>query len=364
MNYPILYQWSEKIATQLKSLNTWQVENVALFSHGVIKAESCQQQQIARQVACGERVESAARRLRRFLDNEAFPLAAFFEEWTRWVVSSLPEGEVYLLVDETKLGDRIGVMVVGVAWEGRSIPLAWRSYRANCAEAYPAEGQVKLIEDLLKQVQKGIPTQRTVIVLADRGIGPSPDLCRAIDAMGWCYLFRVTRKCKICTEQGDFTIADMVQEGELWTASGKIFRKRGRLPAHAHAIWSVGYDEPWALVTNYANLTGYEYGYRNWEEQGFRDLKSGGWQWGASRIRHPDHMDRLLVILVLAYAWILALGGLAVRAGRAHPLHVCQDGHRRRHWSLFKEGLQFFVEVIQRVNVCPELVFVPDTRFT
>jgi hypothetical protein len=74
-------------------------------------------------------------------------------------------------------------------------------------------------------------------------------------------------------------------------------------------------------------------------------------------------MDQLLVILVLAYAWVLALGGLAVREGRTHPFHVCQGGHRRRHWSLFKEGFQFFVEVIQPVNMCPELVFVSDTRF-
>jgi hypothetical protein len=364
MNYPVLYQWGERIANHLSSLNTWQIENVAVFSQGVIKAESCQQQPIARQVACGERVESAARRLRRFLHNIAFPLVTFFEEWTRWVVSALPEGPVYLLVDETKLGDRIGAMVVGVAWEGRCIPLAWRCYKANSAADYPPEGQVKLIEGLLKIVQRGVPAQRPVIVLADRGIGTSPDLCRAVDDLGWFYLFRVTRQSKICTEQGDFTIAEMVQEGDIWAASGRVFKQRGRVPAHARAIWAVGYDEPWALVTNCEALTGHEYAQRNWQEQSFRDLKSGGWQWGASRIRHPDHMDRLLVLLVVAYAWILALGGRAVQAGRAHPLQRHQDGHVRRHWSLFKEGLQFFVEVVQRVGMCPELLFAPDTRFS
>jgi hypothetical protein len=364
MNYPVLYQWSEEIASHLGSLNTWQVANVAVFSQGVIEAESCQQQQIARRVACGERVESAARRLRRFVDNVTFPLADFFEEWTRWIVSGLPQGEIYLLVDETKLGDRIGAMVVGVAWEGRCIPLAWRCYKANSAQAYPEEGQVKLIEEMLKTVQRGIPAEQTVIVLADRGIGTSPDLCRAVEGLGWLYLFRVTKHSKICTEVGDFAIAATVQEGEVWAASGRVFKKRGRVPAHARAIWAVGYDEPWALVTNCEALTGHEYAQRNWQEQSFRDLKSGGWQWGASRIRHPDHMERLLVVLVVAYAWILALGGRAVQAGRAHSLQRHPDGQVRRHWSLFKEGLQFFVEVVQRGGVCQELIFAPDTRFT
>lgn len=364
MNYRVLYQRSGKIASHLSSLNTWQVENVAVFSQGVIEAESCQQQQIARRVACGERVESAARRLRRFLDNTTFPQMAFFEEWTRWVTSALPAGDVYLLVDETKLADRIGVMVVGVAWEGRCVPLAWRCYKANCAAAYPPEGQVKLIAGLLKIVQRGIPAQRKVIVLADRGIGTSPDLCRAVEELDWLYLFRVTKHSKICTEAGEFAIADGVQEGDIWAASGSVFKRRGCLPAHARAIWAVGYDEPWALITNDQQLTGHEYAQRNWQEQSFRDLKSGGWQWGASRIRHPDHMDRLLVVLVVAYAWILALGGQAVRAGRAHPLQRHPDGQVRRHWSLFKEGLQFFVEVVHTGGVCQELVFAPDTRFT
>lgn len=363
MNQKVLYQWSNEIAKNLPALNTWQIENLALFSQGIIRAESCQQQQIARQVTGGERVDSAARRMRRFLDNANFPLEAFFSEWTSWIVSGLASDYIYLLVDETKLEDRFGVMVVGVAWEGRCIPLAWRCYIANDAKEYPAEGQVKLIEKLLKIVQQGIPPDKTVVVMADRGIGTSPKLCKVVDKMDWYYLFRVTSLSQICTEQGDFTIAQMLNEGELWFASGKIFKTKGQIPGHARAIWDDGYAQPWALVTNREQLTGYEYAQRNWQEQSFRDLKSCGWYWEDSRIRHADHMERLLVLLVLAYAWILALGSLAVHTGRAHPLQRHLDGQLRRHWSLFKEGLQFFTEVVQRLGMCPQLVFLPDTRF-
>src|SRR5215207_11239660 len=112
MNLPLLYQWEEELATALPGLNSWQVENVALFSYGVIRAESCQQGQLARQVTCGERVESAARRWRRFLSNLAFPLTDFFAQWTRWVVAALGGERITLLVDETKLHERMGVMVM------------------------------------------------------------------------------------------------------------------------------------------------------------------------------------------------------------------------------------------------------------
>lgn len=362
MNYPILYQWMEEIATRLKSLNSWQAANVALFSLGVIQAESSQQRQIAKAVICGERVDSAARRLRRFIANTRVPLDKVFEELSSWIVEEMSSDTLYLLVDETKLGDRIGVMVVGVAWESRCIPLAWRCYKANSAADYPEEGQVKVIEKLLTCIQRGIPGDRKVVVMADRGIGTSPALCRTVEALGWKYLFRVNSWSKICTEAGDYTIADMVSEGEYWTARGKVFKVKGRIPGHAFAIWSEGYAEPWALVTNDDSLTGFEYAMRNWQEQSFRDLKSHGWQWETSGILLPGHMERLMVLLVIAYAWVVALGSFAVCQGRARPLQRHPDNHTRRHWSLFKEGLQYFVEVVLRQGEYLQLHFIPDTR--
>jgi len=364
MNYKLLYQWEADVTGHIPCLNSWQGANVALFSYGVVKAESCQQGQVARQVCCGEGVESAARRWRRFLGNDDFPLEAFFVAWSAWVVSALGQEDLTLLVDETKVHDRMGVMMVGLAWEGRCIPLAWRTYRANSAQDYPAEGQVGMIVGLLQRVKAGLPETVRVWVLADRGIGTSPDLCRAVAALGWRYLFRVTCQTKVVTDDGDYTIAQQVQPGEIWAMSGSVFKKRGQLPAHARALWSLSYDEPWALVTNDAQLTGYEYARRNWQEQSFRDLKSGGWHWGESRVRHPAHMARLLVLLVLAYAWVLALGSQAVASGRAQPLVKRADGTRRRLWSLFKEGLRFFAEYVQRYTVCLGLSFLPDRRFT
>lgn len=363
MNPNVLYQWSEEIANRFPCLNSWQMANVAQFSLGIIHAQNCQQQKVAQEVAVSERIDSCARRWRRFLDNKRFPLNDFFSEWTRWVVEEIDKNKVVLLVDETKLADRLGAMVVGVAWEGRCIPLAWRCYVANSADDYPQEGQVKMIETLLKSVKRGIDESREVIVLADRGIGTSPDLCRCVAALGWTYLFRITCQCKVCTPEGDFTIGEMVSEGEQWACQGEVFKKKGRLPAKAIALWSTGYEQPWALVTNDLTLTGFEYAQRNWEEQAFRDLKSGGWQWQACRIRHPDHLERLVVLLALAYGWTLALGSQAVRQGRGRSLQKHVDGTLRRYWSLFKEGIQYFFEVIDRSIQFETLKFFPDHRF-
>jgi hypothetical protein len=364
MNYDLLYQFEQLLSGHIPSLNSWQQQNVALFSYGVIRAESCQQGRIARTVSCGEQVESTARRFRRWLDNEAVDLSAFFASWSQWVVRAVGGERVTLLVDETKLASRIGVMMVGMAWQGRCLPLAWRTYRANSKADYPAEGQVGMIRTLLEQVKAGIGEETSVLVLADRGIGCSPDLCRGVAALQWHYLFRVTCQTKLVTDDADYTIAQQVQPGEIWRQTGRVFKQRGHIPAHARALWGVGYDEPWALVTNDESLTGHEYAQRNWQEQSFRDLKSGGWHWGESRLRSPQHVANLLILLAIAYTWMVALGSQAVAAGCAQPLVRRADGTVRRLWSLFREGLRYFVQVVQRHTECLGLIFLPDTRFT
>jgi len=185
-----------------------------------------------------------------------------------------------------------------------------------------------------------------------------------VAGLQWRYLFRVTCQTKVVTEDGDYTIAQQVRPGEVWMQAGRVFKKRGQIPAYARALWEVGYDEPWALVTNDPRLSGHAYARRNWQEQSFRDLKSGGWKWGDSRIRLPQHAANLLVVLSVAYAWVLALGSQAVAAGCAQPLVRRPDGTRRRLWSLFKEGLRYFAQVVQRHTVCLGLLFIPDRRFT
>jgi hypothetical protein len=360
MNQPIIYQWFQEIAMHMPGVSRWQAYNLAAFSQGVVRAQSCQQRQIALKLPELGRRTTVERRLQRFLDNTHLNLERGFVAWTRWVVGALEVKAVVLLVDETKLSDHLCCMMVGLAYEGRCIPLAWRCY---APAAYPEEGQVKLIEALLRLVAAGLPRGCVPLVEADRGIGTSPALLRVIDALGWRYLVRVTRQSKLVTDAGaEYTIYAMAQPGEVWAAAGRVFKKRGLIPARALARWAEGAAEPWALVTNDPILTGQEYATRAWQEQSFRDLKSHGWQWQRSHVWVPDHADRLLLLLALAYAWVLALGAYFVHFGQATPVRTTTHGFRRRY-SLFQEGVHHFHDLIQSPTpVCFPLFFAVDKR--
>lgn len=345
MNLRKLYQWVGKMSKDWDGVTRHFRENVQVFSRAVVRAQSSQIRKIAGMA--GGRADSQRRRLQRFVGQQAV-LPVFFRGWTNSVVKTLQQRQVVLVVDETKLKAAFGVMVVGVVYEGRCIPLAWRVYRANSAADYPAEGQSRMIIRLLKQVRAGLPAGTRVRVLADRGIGTSPLLLRGIAALGWTFLVRVTKQSKIILDSGEaLPFYDQItQPGQTYCASGLVFKQRGRIPAHVRVLWGHDAHERWALVTNDPALTGWEYAQRMWIEQAFRDLKSHGWQVEAAAITDPDRMACLWIVLVVAYTWMLLLGAAVVAQGLSLPLRRRPDGSFIRRWSLFREGRQAFLSAI------------------
>lgn len=281
--------------------------------------------------------------------------------WVKWVWERCDLPRAVLLVDETKLGEWIGVLVVSLAFEGRAIPLMWRAYIANSQADYPSAGQVQTIAMLLAKVLEALPEDARPIVEADRGIGNSSKMMRAVSRLGLSLVFRIKQSSIIHTRRGGkHRLSALAKVGETWSGSGWLFDKaEDRVWMHVHILWEVGQKEPWCLATNERALRASGYAVRMWQEESFRDLKSGGWQWEASHIHDPQRAERLILVLALAYAWCLTQGILARSsepALRQQVITGAQSG-----FSLFRDGLRFIKRLIH-VNpsrIYPGLFLVP-----
>src|SRR5688572_1969482 len=140
----VVYRWEARIREQLKSLGVWQARGLALFSYGVMKARHSSLSRIAEELGEHGSAATVERRLKRWIGNPRINLQEVSREWVQWIWSASQQERAILLVDETKLGDRLGVMMVSLAYENRAIPLVWRCYEANSKSGYPAEGQVEM----------------------------------------------------------------------------------------------------------------------------------------------------------------------------------------------------------------------------
>jgi hypothetical protein len=315
-------------------LGKWQALSLAIFSYGMMVVGRSQIQSVAECLVLVGSTESVKRRLKRWLDNERIVVQQCCVAWVDWVCRQV--SEVVLLVDETKLGKHLSVMMVGLAYHGRCIALAWRCYQVK---AYPAGGQVKLISSLLNVVAAGLPDGVVPLVQADRGLGTSPALVRAVKRLGWRFLFRVQRTTQLVTRRGRAWTLGKQPSG--FSAHGLAFTRRGRVRVYALVYRAFGQAEPWCLLTNDPRLSAEAYALRAWQEQGFRDLKSGGWQWQRSQVWQPDHAERLLLVLALAYARILTIATQTVpELPDPDPVTFLYRPDPAR--SLFQLGLAFF----------------------
>lgn len=339
------------LTTILKSLpvSTKLRRVTGLFTLGVLAAGSCRLADVARALSPLGTLDSQYRRLQRFLANPHLERDALQTAWAGWVLSQFAPVRPRLLVDETKLSSHLSIMVVGLWVEGGCIPLAWRCYQAK---DYPKEGQVKLICGLVETILGADPT-RSYDLLADRGLGTSPDLIQALHHLKVRVLFRVQGTVKFQNAQGcQIALKDMVKEGEHWAGFGEVFKKCGWLKVYAQVVWGHGYRDPWCLVSTEA-VAAEDYGQRFQQECSFRDLKSDGFDWNTSHIWLPHHAERLILVLAIAYALVLSLGMRVARPQRG----------RTTRYSLFRLGLEQ-LQALVHPTILPLLPHPPPRFMT
>lgn len=266
------------------------------------------------------------RRIQRFLANDRVSITPLQTQWASLVIQQIRPQAIKLMVDETALSKHLKIMVLGIWSPDGCIPLAWRSYKAH---AYPAEGQVNMILDLLDRIRPVLPLPCPVTLLADRGIGTSPDLIREVDQRGIDVLFRVQGTSRFRYPDGrEFPLKYLGIPGYTWQSAGEVFKKAGWLSLNVCVAWGDDYEHPWCLVST-RDIDPQDYADRFDQEVSFRDLKSDGFQWHRSHVWIPEHTDRLLLILAIAYALVLAVGQALT------PVHHGRDSRK----STFRRGL-------------------------
>ena len=200
-----------------------------------------------------------------------------------------------------------------------------------------------LISELLSWIVCVLPEGCTPILQADRGIGTSPELIRTVQILGWQFLFRIQGQTRVRMGGQERSLRHLVNvPGQHYSATAKLFKKAGWLELTIHILWEVGYSQPWLLVTNAPAAhcrEGWLYALRYWQEASFRDLKSDGWHWQSAGLSNPERTNRLLLVLILAYAWMLTLGSYAF--DEPHLFRAVAKPSDKP-FSIFRLGLRIF----------------------
>lgn len=312
-------QWEAEVQDRLPVLSRPQARVLAYWSCAVVLCGTCGLTTVSTflQEILGAAAGTWRQRLREWVypatakrgpHRRSLEVQACFPALLRWVVALWPPGEqrLALALDATTLGDRFTVLAVSVVVSGCAIPVAWHVVGATTPGSWRP-----LWCQLFAPLRAAVPTQWEVVVLADRGLY-AEWLFRAIVQQGWHPFLRINT-------QGLYQLAG----GSAWRAlrevaprpgtqwAGRVHCFKGRpVTATLLAAWDAAYHDAWLVLTDLApepsSIVWYRL--RAWIEQGFKDLKRGGWQWQQTRMQAPDRAERLWLVLAVATLWTVSVG--------------------------------------------------------
>ena len=268
---------------------------------------------------------------------------------------------VALPVDWTDLG-KMQMLAAGAAARGRSMPVAWAvgkkgSFRKSM-NAWE-RGFFVMLRGLLPEGVKGV-------VVADRGFGRAalgPQLVQT----GLDYVLRVKGKVSIETE----TFRGLLQKVPLRRGQTKDlgwvqYRGKDGVRTRVVCVWRKGQKEPWYLMTNVEDEAGTVaalYATRMQIEEWFRDGKGirRGFQMRGMRLKSASRYVRMMLVLALAYWWLVLVGWDAERRGKHRQILQCTA--KRRVLSLFLVGCHYLTQArgspASLVALIPSLIFTP-----
>lgn len=170
-------------------------------------------------------------------------------------------------------------------------------------------------------------------MLADRGFARA-DLARHLNATGLGYIVRVVGHVWFESDRYRGLLGDLgLCPGEGLDLGLGWYREEDSVRRRVVAVWDRGESEMLTLSTNMAwplRKLVRVFKQRMMIEELFRDEKNIRYGWGLRQLalRSPERMDRLLLILALAYLMLLLFGMLCQKG--IHPSHWASTSSRKR----------------------------------
>jgi hypothetical protein len=271
----------------------------------------------------------AIKRVWRFCANDRVEpaevmLAAMTRLWRqrlKWHRRRSDRRPLLISFDWTKVRG-LHVLMAAVVVQGRALPLCWASYRSLTLH----KSQNVLEEAMLLQIKAKLPAGLRIVILADRGFGRAA-LLATCQRLQLEYLIRIDSDVIVRTGRWGGNLKHYpVRRGmaQYWQAAS--YRSDALVRTHLVIRWKKGLagkrDQPWYLATSLGRADfglaagrlavriSDLYALRFDIEELFRDAKNEhlGWSLGKTRMRRPERLDRLMLVLALAYVLLVGLG--------------------------------------------------------
>lgn len=328
--------------------------SLAMLITGLVLGKNAQLSKISNEVPWPAKNESIEKRLRRWVKNPNVAPEVYFIPFAQQLLVHLAASSTLVLaLDGSMIGRRCMVLMVGVVYHQRMLPLAWVTYRGKKGHA-----PVHIHLEVLRQVLPLIPEGADVILLGDGEYDNIAMLAWLAAETDWQVVVRTAKNIRVCSEDEWFSLDELYLEpGEQLALPAVQFTRQAYGPVQVILWWDEHEKQPIYLVTNMALAAEacHWYTYRYRIETLFSDKKSRGFQLDKSHLSDPRRLARLLLATSLAYIWMIYLGIDNLLNGKRQLI----DRTDRRDKSIFRLGLDWLTYLLKYEMLLPPLNFEP-----
>jgi hypothetical protein len=258
----------------------------------------------------------------------------------RWIRAHWTGGPLVLGLDASHRRADVVLLRMSVLYRGAALPVAWVIVPANQPGAWEPHW-----ERMLRWARSALPLDQEVLTLADQGVwsprrwGTPSGRSRSIPSCG-CAPRRpsrrpVRRASRCCAWRPD--------RGHGWVGVGVAFKHAPKRIAGTLAVaWGADHAEPWAPLGERpaARVDAAWYALRSWDEAGFRQSTSMGWDGQRGQVTDPDAVAWQYLVVATVTLWTVAVGTRiddaeqqGVPPGRLKRAPPTTGAPPRRRWS-------------------------------
>lgn len=341
------------IKQMLKLDHQGQVVTLAMMITGIVMSRKAQLSAMSSEVPGKTKDQSIEMRMRRWVKDD-LDVEAVYMPFARQILEALAHLPLVLVMDGSQVGRGCMVLMVGVIYQKRALPIAWLVYKGKKGHA-SAERHIQALEKVIPLLPTGSP----VILLGDAEYDTTEMLVWIEKNTSWQYVLRTSPQIYVQTDVSNQSIRDYpLKKGRLFYLKNVGFTQKATVTLNVIGWWGSGYEAPIFLITNMENA--YEacryYRRRFRIETFFSDQKSRGFHIHKSHLADPARLSRLLIAACLAYIWMITQGLRVIADGNLSLI----DRTDRRDKSLFRLGLDWLKYALKHsIDFQPIFYFLP-----
>lgn len=298
---------AEDMERRLPNQRKTQREKLSTLVAAVLSARKVNLMELGHALPIGSsNPETRFQWIKRTLANERIVPTEVIAPYGRELLARLSAGgrQPILIIDQSQATrrHRHEMLMVAARIGGRALPLAWVVRKTEGAIGFSDQRR------LLEAVAEWLPDGVRPVLMGDRFYG-SPDLIAWCAGRGWDWRLRL-KGCLLVYDRdgGETTLQDCFKRGEWMLADVTLTEKR--VASHVAMIHDAGHAEAWMIAMSQAptSYRALDYGLRWGIEAMFSDAKSRGFNLEDSHLRLAERIERLILILALAFYWAVSTG--------------------------------------------------------